>query len=511
MNPMLQTVRTTALLLPALLAGQAMAAPQEPAAEPAASPVIEVVTLESPASPLVAVQLLFKVGSIHDPAGKEGLAALTGAMLAEAGTAKRSYRELVEALYPMAAEIDVQVDREVTVISGQVHRDTLDDFTALLTEALLEPGFAAGDFERNREQLLAYLTNTLRAANDELLGLEAIQGAVFRGHPYEHPPQGTVQGLGRITLDDVRAFFREHYTQAALILGVAGGYPEGYPRRLAQTLARLPEGKPGLMALPRPGQPQGRRFQLIEKKTASVGLHVGYPLPINRTDADYYPLMVANSFLGEHRTQHGRLMRQLRGERGLNYGDYSYIEYWHRPPFTSTPSPGVPRRHQYFSIWLRPVVPDTAHFALRAALYELDRLIEEGLSPEQFELTRTFLRNYSRLWAQTLEDRLGFLLDSRFLGMEPYIDEIDRRLARLTREEVLQALRKHLQSEDFVAVLVTDGGAAVKAYLEADQPSPMRYGSAVSAAVLEADKAIQKLPVRPAAVTITPVAEVFEK
>ena len=37
-------------------------------------------------SPLVAVRLLFRVGSQDDPRGKEGLAALTAAMVAEGGT-----------------------------------------------------------------------------------------------------------------------------------------------------------------------------------------------------------------------------------------------------------------------------------------------------------------------------------------------------------------------------------------------------------------------------------------
>ena len=49
-------------------------------------------------SPLVAVRLMFDVGSIHDPKGKEGLAALTASMVGEAGTKKRSYTDLLEAL-----------------------------------------------------------------------------------------------------------------------------------------------------------------------------------------------------------------------------------------------------------------------------------------------------------------------------------------------------------------------------------------------------------------------------
>lgn len=498
----------------ALLGIAAAAAAQEtspPAAEPPpAAARIETVLLPSPQSPLVAIRLMLDVGSIHDPAGKEGLAALTALMVGQAGTTERSYSELIDALYPMAASIGVSTDREVTVISGQVHRDTLADYTALLGEALLAPAFAQADFERNKEQLVAYLTSTLRSANDEMLGLEAMQGAIFAGHPYGHPPAGSVQGLAAITLDDVKRFYRQHYTRANLMLGVAGGYPQGYVEGLAGRLAALPAGEPGRMELPALPKVEGRRFTLIEKDAGAVGIHFGYALPITRADDDYYPLMVANSYLGEHRTFHGRLMQQLRGLRGLNYGDYSYVEHWQAPPFTTNPSPNVPRRQQYFSVWIRPVRPETAHFALRNALYEVDRLAEGGMTKEAFELTRDFLVNYSKLWAQSLSDRLGFHMDSRFYGTPYYIDEIERRLAGLTVEQVNAAAKKYLATSAYEAVLVTDDAAAVKAYLEAGEPSPITYNAEVPAEVVEADKAIQKLPVEPTAIVIVPAAEVFE-
>ncbi|HVS02676.1 MAG TPA: pitrilysin family protein [Thermoanaerobaculia bacterium] len=474
-------------------------------------PGIELVTLASPESPVIALRAFFRVGSIDDPAGKEGLAALTASMIGESGTAKRSYKELVEALYPMAASIQVQVDREVTVFHAEVHRETLADFTSLFTEVLLQPGFDARDFERHREQLRSYLVNTLRASNDELLGLEVLQQQIFAGHPYDHSPAGTVQGLAAITLDDVKQFYRQHLTRANLLLGVAGGYPEGYPERLATSLSGLTPGAPGSRELPAPKRPAGRHFTLIDKQAAAVGIQFGYPLPLTRADADYYPLLVANSVLGEHRTFHGRLMQQLRGKRGLNYGDYSYIEHYYLPPFTSNPTPNVPRRDQYFSVWVRPVQPEATHFALRAALYEVDRLVAQGLTEEEFVLTRDFVVNYSKLWAQTLADRLGFLLDSRYYGTPYYIDEIEARLAALTRDEVNRAVKKYLQTADFTAVLVTGDAAALEARLESEEPSPMTYASPVEAAVAAADEAIVELPVKPASVAIVPVAEVFEK
>lgn len=502
----LRTLRTTVAGI-GMIAALALPAATVTAEEGHA---IETVTLPSEGSPLVAIRLMLEVGSIHDPKGKEGLAALTALMVGDAGTSGRTYAELVDALYPMAASISASTDREVTVLSGTVHRDTLAEYTDLLVEAVTSPGFGESDFQRNRGRLEAYLTSTLRSANDELLGLEAIQDAIFRGHPYGHPPEGTVQGLAAITLDDVRKFYRESYTQANLQIGVAGGFPPGYPAALAGRLGALPAGAEGRAALPEPPAPPGRRFTLIEKDAGSVGIHFGYPLSINRADPDFYPLMIANSFLGEHRTFHGRLMQQLRGERGLNYGDYSYIEHWDVPPYTSSPGPGVPRRQQYFSVWIRPVRPETAHFALRAALHEVDRLRERGLTQDELDLTRDFLVNYSKLWAQTLSDRLGFHMDSRFYGMPYYIEEIERRLPAVTVEDVQRVVREHLPTERYEAVLVTDDAAALAEALRGDDASPMTYGSQVSDEVLSADETIERRPVRPTGIDTVAVDQVFE-
>lgn len=461
-------------------------------------------------SPLVAIRLMFDAGSIQDPTGKEGLAALTAAMISQAGTQKHSYTQLVEELYPMAASIDSNTDREVTVFEGEVHRDKLADFTALLKEVLLQPAFSEQDFERNKDQLTSFLTNTL-LSNDEMLGLEAVQTRIFQNHPYAHATAGTVEGLKGITLDDVKSFYKEHYTQAGLMLGVAGGYPKGYVESLQKDLAALPAGKAGRMNLPPLPKVQGRNFTLLQKETASVGINFGFPLPITRADADYFPLMVANSFLGEHRTFHGRLMQQLRGARGLNYGDYSYIEYYEAPPFTSNPTPNVPRRQQYFSVWIRPVVPTDAQFALRAGLYEVQRLRDRGLTKEEFELTRDFLVNYSKLWAQSLSDRLGFHMDSEFYGTPYFIDEIDKRLKSMTVEQVNAAVKKYITLDNYEAVVVTDNADQLKEVLQKDAASPKTYGSPVPPDTAEADKTVQSLAVKPTSIQVVPAADLYKK
>src|SRR3712207_6110401 len=90
-------------------------------------------------SPLVSFRILFMTGSAADPKGKEGVASLTAALLAEGGSRQMSYQQIVEAMYPMATSFDWQVDKEMTVFTGTTHVDNLDKYYALVRDMLLDP------------------------------------------------------------------------------------------------------------------------------------------------------------------------------------------------------------------------------------------------------------------------------------------------------------------------------------------------------------------------------------
>ena len=81
--------------------------------------------LQPSESPLISFRILFRTGAAADPEGKEGAASLTAAMLSEGGTAKRTYDQIVEQMFPMATSVDSQVDQVMTVFAGATHVDTL--------------------------------------------------------------------------------------------------------------------------------------------------------------------------------------------------------------------------------------------------------------------------------------------------------------------------------------------------------------------------------------------------
>src|SRR5262249_340103 len=152
---------------------------------------------------------------------------------------------------------------------------------------------------------------------------------------------------------------------------------------------------------------------IIQKPAEATAISLGFPIDINRAnEAEFCSLFLANSYLGEHRSFNGKLMQHLRRDRGLNYGDYSYVEEFIQDAPMSFPIANNARRQQFFSIWIRPVPHDKAAFALRAALHEHNKLVTAGISDADFRAVREFLSNYCRLWTQSLERELGYTIEA---------------------------------------------------------------------------------------------------
>src|SRR5258708_32865907 len=134
--------------------------------------------------------MLFMTGSACDPAGKEGLASLTAAMLAKGGTRTMPYEEIVKEMYPMATTFEWQTDKEMTVFAGATHVDNLSRYYGLIQKMLLDPGFREDDFRRLRADAIDYLKVSLRDGNDEELGKEELYDVLFANHPYGHENMG---------------------------------------------------------------------------------------------------------------------------------------------------------------------------------------------------------------------------------------------------------------------------------------------------------------------------------
>jgi zinc protease len=466
-------------------------------------------------SPLIAFRILFRTGSAYDPKGKEGLAALTASLVAEGGTQKNKYEKILELLFPMAASYSAQVDKEMVVITGVTHKDNVQGFYELFRDAILSPGFAQDDFDRLKTDQVNAVANTLRYNDDEELGKETLNAEIFKNHPYGHTEAGTVTSAKSLTLEDVKQFYTQQFTRKNLVIGIAGDYSDALVTQIKSDFSALPEGSESNAAgkIEPPPAISGQHAVLIEKDTAGTAISFGFPIPITRSDEDFYPMLVMNSWLGQHRSSFGHLFHVMRELRGLNYGDYSYIEHYPFGGFTMQPIPNFARHQQTFQVWIRPVQNQNRHFALRQAIREVQNLIDNGMTQQDFEAAKNFLANYTVSLAQSNSEQLGYALDDRFYGLkQPYLEKIKTKLANMRVEDVNPLIKKYLNTKNMMIAVVTKDSASFQKALAENTPSPIQYESPKPAAVMEEDKQIINYPLNLSekGIRIIPVEKIFE-
>ncbi len=452
--------------------------------------------------PIVNLRVAFLAGSSADPPGKEGLTALTARLMAEA-TADVDAAGLADALFPMAAELSVQVDKDATVFVGRVHKDHEAAFLKILGDVLTRPRLDAADFARLRDEQRAFLTSTLRTGNDEALQREALELMIYDGdrligrpaearHPYGWTVGGTVAGLSAITLDDVRAWRDAVFTVDRAIVGVGGGASDALVGQLKAVVSTLPTHGVDIDEATPPSSPSSSRLLVVEKPSAGTAISVGFAVPtLSRAHPDWPAMKLAETYFGEHRNLIGHLFHSMREVRGLNYGDYAYVEHFVEQPGGTFERLNIPRRTQYFSMWIRPVQHQTRLFALRMTGFELARFVDQGIPDDAaFERVRGFVAGYWKSKSQEPMRRLGYAMDSAIAGQGTDPTSMLRRIEGLSRADVNAAIRRHLRADRLWWTVVTEDAAPLVEALRQKTPATMTYTGAVPPAVLEEDKAI---------------------
>jgi zinc protease len=493
----------------------------------------EVVELKQSNSAKIVVKLMFKNGSISDPVGKEGLTYTTAQLITQGGTGDLSYSDIQEQIYPMASQYESSVDKEVTIFTFEFHKDWLDAFYPIMIGLLTKPSFKQADFDRVKVNQQAYVDQVIRASSDEEYSKKALEDFLFRGTNYQHMKEGKSESVASITLEDVKEHYKNFFTKNNLMIGITGNYSSSFLDKLKNDLSNLSDKNP---EIPEPAvieMPGSVDVEIIAKDGAfGSAIFTGYPLTITRANDEFAALVVANSYLGEHRKSYGRLYQMIREQRSMNYGDYSYIEWYDNGGSNMLPPPGVPRHSNYFSVWIRPVQIAKqlkmqyeelsgikighAHFALRMALREIDKMIKNGISEEDFEATRAFLRSYIKLYIKSPSNQLGYLMDSKMYGRENYINELDKLLAGLTLEDVNKAIKKYFQIDNMKITIVTDKSEAqaLAKSLKNNLDSPMSYSNLVRAGlpeeVLNEDSETENFKLNVKKVTIVDSKDTFK-
>ncbi|QRK11350.1 insulinase family protein [Archangium violaceum] len=175
---------------------------------------------EVPGAAEVSMTVSYRVGATDDPAGKEGLAHLSAFL-----TLTRHQKHPSLPLQP-------QLEFEGARIHPSFTHDTTDFILTIPPEKLSR--VLSVEAQRMKDPL-GQLTEAeflhQRSLLAERLRQQDLPGGIMTwwlyerllpGHPYGRVPMGTPESVERLTLEDVRAFVKQHYTPAHAVVVVAG-------------------------------------------------------------------------------------------------------------------------------------------------------------------------------------------------------------------------------------------------------------------------------------------------
>ncbi len=395
---------------------------------------IEAWLVEDHTNPILALSFSFTGGTASDPEGEEGRARLAASLLDE-GAGEMDAAAFRGTLERRSIDLSFDVGRDTLHGSLVTLSDRREEAGRLLALALTEPRFDEDAVERVRRQMVSSLER--RESQPNAQAALALQAALFPGHPYGRPSDGSLESVAALEVADLRAFLEERLARDSLIVGVVGDITaEELGPYLDGLFGKLPErGAPLAVEHTRPAAPGHRQEVAIPVPQSSIMLAQHGPL---RDDPDYYALVVVDKILGGGSFS-SRLYDEVREKRGLAYGVWSSLRPMDRA-----------------GIWYAGTSTQTARVAESVAVIQQvwREMAEEGPTDEEIEtavdyIVGSFLLSLSS--SDAIADTL-VAIQREELGID-YIERRQEIYESLTPEEIRAAAKRWLDPEALAIVI----------------------------------------------------------
>jgi zinc protease len=280
-----------------------------------------VLFVPAPEIPMLDVRIVFDAGTARDD-GLSGLSVLTNGLLSE-GAAGKTSQQIAEAFESVGAQIEYDAARDMALVGVRSLTESryLSVAIETLKQVLTQPDFPEDAYQRELNRMK--LAVKARKQSPAALASKAFNEAVFGDHPYASPASGTYESLEKMTLADVRAFYKQYYVASNATVAIVGNVERWQAEEIVKALVSdLPAGEKAA-ALPEVQPLTEAKKIIIDYPSTQTHIFVGQP-GIKRGDEDYLSLYVANHpFGGSGFTS--RLVDVIREEHGLAYSVYSYF------------------------------------------------------------------------------------------------------------------------------------------------------------------------------------------
>ena len=386
--------------------------------------------------PLVSFHLVVKTGSVADPAGKEGLAAVTAELLRK-GTKARSADKISEELDFVGATFGAGSSPDYTSASAEFVKKDVASGLDLLADMLENASFPQEEVTK----ALARRIDGIKAAKDQAQGVirAYFNSYLYGTHPYGRPNGGDEKSLASISRDDIARFYREYYVPDNSILAVVGDFNAAEMERgIAEKFAAWEPRPVATVTLPDPVPVKGKKLLLVDKPDSVQTFFILGNVGISRTNPDRVFINVVNTLFGGRFTS--LINTELRIKSGMTYGANSFLDLRKAPgPFA-------------ISSFTRNA---TTEKALDMALDVVKRFHENGVTEEQLKSAKSYIKGQFPPTIETSDELAAQIAQIEFYGLDQSeISGLFAKIDSMTTADANRIIKQYFPQDQMVIVLV---------------------------------------------------------
>lgn len=390
--------------------------------------------------PLVDITIYFRGGRYLEPAGKEGLAAITGDAWRKGGAGERTAQELDEELDFLAANLSTSIGDATGSVSLNVLSKDLDAAMAILMDLLTAPRFQQDRFDKTKDNIL----QAMKQRNDDAADIEQREWQrLIYGDDYWMNRLPTGASVDAVSATDAKKLVASLVRSGNLVIAVAGDFePPAMRALLDRTIGSLEPLSEPLPPVPQPEHTPRPGVYVIDKTDVNQGRVSIGRLGFREGHPQEFPLRIGSDILGGGGFT-ARMMKRIRSDEGLAYGAYASLGF----PVTM---PGTFRAHYQSKSSTCPFAAEI-FFDLLAAM-RTSPPTEEELRTSKASFIETFPRRFA-----TASQTAGLFATDELLGRDHsyWIDYRDR-IAAVSGDDVQQAMKSALDPDTMLMLVVGD-------------------------------------------------------
>ena len=388
--------------------------------------------------PIISMTAMIRTGSVYEPAVKSGLSDMTGTVMRSGGAGGLAPEKMDDELEFMASAVESNINSDMGTVSLTTLTKNFDRTLQIFRDVLFHPDFSEKRIEMARKQAI----EGLRRQNDDPkeIGNREISRAIYAGHPLGIVP--TFESIASITRQDLHDFHLRFYRPDNMILTVTGDFDRNVLlKKLNTAFGSAP--KNAAKPLPEISQPQ-QLFQpeiIYGKKDVNqTVIRMGH-LGLTKDSPDIYAVRVMDYILGGSFTS--RLTLEIRTNQGLAYNVGSHFDIGRR--FTGS-----------FTAETETKAESTIK-AIKLMKEIITGMTKEMVSDQELAAARDYMVNSFMFGFTSPASIVSQRARLEFYGYpENYLEKYRDNISKTSKEDVLNAARKHLRPGAFKIVVIGD-------------------------------------------------------